>query len=261
MSRSPFRQRPNFYLTLTPRGGSAATSRSETPMPTPTGTPFATTSYSPFASADLKPPKAIPFPRSDSYDAAMPFKHRSRGMMIHKKYDWLRSRRFLASKPIWLFLMSFALMLWWFNGVRQALDVVDMNARGFGKEFIQGRRMQDYQFYPASNPKIHVRGTVLTLLDYVTDGFQYTGRWTSTPNRLRKDGAFPGTPTTLLQTSSDITYLKIRRLLRCHRHEHYNALLGPSQPPGGLVDQQPNRDTDAYASSCRTSFISSDLYQ
>ncbi|MCJ1278851.1 hypothetical protein MMC21_006670 [Puttea exsequens] len=76
---------------------------------------------------------------------------------------------------MFLLLLLFALVLWWFNGGSQEVDVVKLNASGLGKELLQERRMHDYQFYPATNPKIH-----------------YIGRWTSTPNRLRKDGTFPG---------------------------------------------------------------------
>ncbi|KAL2055034.1 hypothetical protein ABVK25_004856 [Lepraria finkii] len=49
--------------------------------------------------------------------------------------------------------------------------------------------MHDYQSPPATNPKIH-----------------YIGRWTSTPNRLCKDGTFPG-------VYSDITIENIASLL------------------------------------------------
>lgn len=71
--------------------------------------------------------------------------------------------------------MIVALALWWFNGGSEEMNVVKLGASGLGKDFLHERRMHDYQFYPATNPKIH-----------------YVGRWTSTPNRLRKDGTFPG---------------------------------------------------------------------
>ena len=53
--------------------------------------------------------------------------------------------------------MAVALTLWWFNGGSEELDVVKLSAAGLGKEFLKERRMGDFQFLPATNPKIHVR--------------------------------------------------------------------------------------------------------
>lgn len=127
------------------------------------GTPLATTSYSPFASAGLKPPKVNSFPCSDFYDTDMPIKHRPREPSIHDKFGLLRFRRLLGGKPIWLVLMGLALVFWWFNGGSHELDVVKLSASGLGKELMRVRRMQDYQFYPASNPKIHVSVNAVTM--------------------------------------------------------------------------------------------------
>ena len=164
MSRiPPFRQRPNLHLALTPLTGSprqysssTPTSRSETPLPTPTGTPLANTSYSPFASNGHKPLRAHSFTDANSYGTAMSFKPRPRELPFYSKYKWLQLRQILNSKVIWLLLMGVALLLWWFNGGSRKLDVVKLNAAGLGKEFLEGMKMQEYQFYPASNPKIHV---------------------------------------------------------------------------------------------------------
>ena len=71
------------------------------------------------------------------------------------------------------------------------MNLVKLGASGLGKEFLHEKRMHDYQFYPAANPKIHVSRQQDTS-GLVTDVIQYVGRWTSTPNRLRKDGTFPG---------------------------------------------------------------------
>lgn len=52
--------------------------------------------------------------------------------------------------------MIVALALWWFNGGSEEMNVVKLGASGLGKDFLHERRMHDYQFYPATNPKIHV---------------------------------------------------------------------------------------------------------
>ena len=52
--------------------------------------------------------------------------------------------------------MVLALTILWFNGGREEIDAVKMSARGFGNDILQEKRMQDFQFYPATNPKIHV---------------------------------------------------------------------------------------------------------
>ena len=55
--------------------------------------------------------------------------------------------------------MLIALSLWWFNGGSEELDIVKLGTAGLGKEFLYERRMHNYQFYPATNPKIHVNLT------------------------------------------------------------------------------------------------------
>lgn len=71
-----------------------------------------------------------------------------------------RVKRLLSSKPIWLVLLAAALTVWWFNGGSQELDVVKLGATGLRKDFLNERKMHDFQFYPASNPKIRVSGPV-----------------------------------------------------------------------------------------------------
>ena len=66
-----------------------------------------------------------------------------------------------------------------------------LSAAGLGKEFLKERRMGDFQFFPATNPKIHVNIELSSEPEFANVG-QYVGRWTATPNRLRKDGTFPG---------------------------------------------------------------------
>ncbi len=153
----PFRQRPNLHLALTQLTGSPrhakqttpSSTPSSTPIPTPSGTPFAKTAYSPFRSAGLKPP--TPYAGDPGFSFGRAEKPNS------SSYRLLRIRRTLSSRPIWLLLMVVALTLWWFNGGSSELDIVKLSATGLGNEFFQERRMQDYQFYPATNPKIHVR--------------------------------------------------------------------------------------------------------
>ena len=151
----PFRQRPNLHLALTQLTGSprhsSQFSPSSTPLtsrlPTPSGTPFGTTSYSPFRSASLKLPS--------QYNSTTHLAPRRPSYSSHEKPHLFRFRRLLASKPIWLLLMFAALVFWWLNGGSEELDEVKLSAKGLGKDFLRDRRMQDFQFYPATNPKIH----------------------------------------------------------------------------------------------------------
>lgn len=192
MSQPPLRNRPNLNLVLTdltgsPRQSSQSTpqptSRFITPYPTPGDTPFAKTSYSPYYSAGLK--------ASTFYETPESFNPRRTRRSCYHNYNNYPFKRLFASKPVWLLLMAVALALWWFTGGSEEMSSVKFGASGLGKDFIQDMRMHDYQFYPATNPKIHVRWQSSTN-SLVTDGVQYVGRWTSTPNRLRKDGTFPG---------------------------------------------------------------------
>ncbi|KAL9101198.1 MAG: hypothetical protein Q9163_003516 [Psora crenata] len=153
----PFRQRPNLHLALTqltgsprhPNQGTPSTTAFSTPLPTPGGTPFGITAFSPFRSAGLKAP--APYNSTSSFGHRRAPTHFSYG-----SYNFFRVRRFLSSKPIWFFLLAVALTLWWFNGGSEELDVVKLGATGLGKEFLKERRMGDYQFLPATNPKIHM---------------------------------------------------------------------------------------------------------
>lgn len=79
------------------------------------------------------------------------------GRSFRSKVNWFRIKRIFSSKPLVLLLLVLALALWWFNGGSEDLDIVKLSASGLGKELMQERRMHDYQFYPATNPKIHVR--------------------------------------------------------------------------------------------------------
>jgi hypothetical protein len=153
----PLRNRPNLHLGLTQLNGSprhpsqSTPTRSplSTPYPTPNDTPFAKTAYSPFPSASLKPP--------NGFESPAPVPMRRWGRSFRSKVNWFRIKRIFSSKPLVLLLLVLALALWWFNGGSEDLDIVKLSASGLGKELMQERRMHDYQFYPATNPKIHVR--------------------------------------------------------------------------------------------------------
>ena len=157
MSQPPLRNRPNLRLALTDLTGSPRqsaqstpppTSRFITPYPTPGDTPFAKTAYSPYYSAGLKAPTIYETPES--------FTPRRTSRSCYRNCIGYRSKSLFASKPVWLLLMVVALALWWFNGGSEEMSVVKLGASGLGKEFLHQRKMHDYQFYPASNPKIHV---------------------------------------------------------------------------------------------------------
>lgn len=152
----PLRSRPNLHLGLTKLTGSPRHPNQSTPpatpfsnpYPSPGDTPLAKTAYSPFASAGLKAPH--PYSSGDIITT------RDRGRPWYGNYAWFRFRRVLASKPILLVFMIIALSLWWFNGGSEELDIVKLGTAGLGREFLYERRMHNYQFYPATNPKIHV---------------------------------------------------------------------------------------------------------
>ncbi|KAL8687695.1 MAG: hypothetical protein Q9224_005079, partial [Gallowayella concinna] len=144
-------------------------SRFASPYGTPTTSPLAITSYSPYQSAKLKAP-------SPYGGGAMHFTPRQK----HKYRRYCRTalltvKRVLITRTTWLLLVLVLTMFWWLNGGSEELGVTRVGAAGFGSDFFQDGATQDMQFFPPSNPKIH-----------------YVGRWTPTPNRLRKDGAFPG---------------------------------------------------------------------
>ena len=71
-------------------------------------------------------------------------------------YTFYRIRRSLSSKPLLFLLVLAALTFWWSHGGSNELDYVKLSASGFGRELLQDARTQDLQFFPATNPKIHV---------------------------------------------------------------------------------------------------------
>lgn len=50
----------------------------------------------------------------------------------------------------------FSLVWWWSNGGRENLEAVKVKSSGLGMELLTSEITKDLQFFPASNPKIHV---------------------------------------------------------------------------------------------------------
>ena len=158
MSQVPLRNRPNLHLASTDLNGSprqaaqstpTPTSRFTTPYPTPGDTPFTRAAYSPYYSGGLKVPA--------NYETPGSFMPRRTSRSCYPNYNGYRFRRVFARKAVWFLFMVFAFALWWwFNGGSQEINVVSLGARSLGKELLYERRMHKYQFYPATNPKIHV---------------------------------------------------------------------------------------------------------
>ena len=159
-SHRPSRTRsPHLRLALTPQTGSpyphhsrtTISSQFSTPLATPTATRFARTTYSPFLSANLNAPS--------SYGSPVHFSpRRSNTASRCGRIAWLRLKRSLGSRALWLLLLLVVLMIWWLNGGSDELDAVKLGAAGLGRDFFQKGVTRDMQFFPAANPKIHVCG-------------------------------------------------------------------------------------------------------
>ncbi|KAL8663002.1 MAG: hypothetical protein Q9202_004232 [Teloschistes flavicans] len=174
-SHRPFRPRPNLHLALTHTGSprtpntAAPTSSSfSSPFRTPITTPLPTTSDSPFQSGKLNAPS--PFGGPMRFTPRQKHKYRR-----YYRAAWLKTKRVLMSPATWLLLVMLLMTVWWTNGGRHEVDAVTLGGARFGRDFFKDGITQDMQFFPPSNPKIN-----------------YVGRWTATPNQLRKDGTFPG---------------------------------------------------------------------
>ncbi|KAI9823418.1 MAG: hypothetical protein M1832_002428 [Thelocarpon impressellum] len=163
MARTPpFRNRPNLRLALTSVASSPTVSR----YGSPTLTPLGSTSYSPLRSANLAPPTP--------YGGPVQFAPKSSRAARGRHYASV-IRRVLSRRILWLAIVVASLIWWWGNGGRNELESVRLASGAFGKDIFGPDITKGRQFYPASNPKVH-----------------YVGRWTSSPNRLRMDGTFPG---------------------------------------------------------------------
>jgi len=148
----PFRNRPNLHIALPHLTGSPRHLGYATPITsgtsTPNGTPFATTVYSPFRSAGLKAPTSHHTSRDTTPD-----REKSR---YFDGYSWFRTKRMLSSRPMWFLFALLVLALWWFHRRVQSPDVVQLKAHRLGKQYAYEGRTKNLQFFPASNPKIHV---------------------------------------------------------------------------------------------------------
>ncbi|KAI4139823.1 MAG: hypothetical protein LQ341_004071 [Variospora aurantia] len=193
-SHRPFRTRPNLHLALTQQTGSprnpnattSTSSRFSSPFSTPTTTPLATTSYTPSASAKF----AAPSP----YVPPMHFTPRQRHKYRHYgRAAWFKAKRILSNRTSWLLLTAILIVLWWVNGGREGFDTVKHGAAGLGRDIFRDGVVQNMQFFPPSNSKIH-----------------YVGRWTATPNQLRKDGTFPGAYFDIKVTNTTSLLLSLR---------------------------------------------------
>ena len=146
---TPFRHRPNLHLSLTQLAGSPrALGRAST---LPFGTPLTSTTYSPFRSAGLKPPTP--------YGGPMQFTPRYESRRYFETYSWYRIKRMLNSKPLWFLLALLTLTVWWFHGGSDELSMAKLDAKRLGKDLFPEGRTKNLQFFPASNPKIHVRSS------------------------------------------------------------------------------------------------------
>lgn len=149
MSRTPpFFRRPNLHLSLTQLGSPVAAPPLQSSHSTPATSPFSTPNYSPFRSAGLKP--------STPFGGAVQFTPRStkRGVARHA---WTRVLRLLTSKVIWILAVCLGLLWWWKNGAQAEIDLMKLGSSRLPKELFAPEITQDLQFFPASNPKIHVR--------------------------------------------------------------------------------------------------------
>lgn len=112
--------------------------------------PGTQTTYSPFRSAGLEPPTR--YVRSMQFTPRRTTRSRDYGKYARFRFGYL-----FSSRPLWFLLLLGALMIWWFNGGRDEMDLVRDGAAGLKREFFAEGRTRGMQFFPATNPKIHVR--------------------------------------------------------------------------------------------------------
>lgn len=183
----PFGGRSKLLVPLTQLTGSPGELSKSANSFSAFSVPGAKTNYSPFRFAGLQPPTT--YVRSMQFAPRRAPKSRDYGT-----YTKLRLGHILSSRPLWFFLLFGALMMWWFHGGRDEMDLVRDGATKLSREFFSEERTRDLQFFPATNPKIHVSQVqrLASKKTPPTKGKQYVGRWTATPNRLRRDGTFAG---------------------------------------------------------------------
>lgn len=144
----PFRNRPRLHLALAPLTGSPRPLDQSASNSSKLSTSLSVTAYSPFRSAGLKPP--TPYVASTQFTPRPLRKPNSR-----RSHVWFRIRRAAKSKSFWLFLLFGIVTLWWFSGADE-LNSIRLNARKLGNGMFTEERTRGLQFFPATNPKIHV---------------------------------------------------------------------------------------------------------
>ena len=177
--KSPFNHRPKLHLAVTSLSGSPLNSVQNSPSGTPflspyaqPKTPFATPNYSPFRSAGLRPPTP--------YGGPVQFNPR-RPKSSYGSYTWFRVKRVLGSKAVWIVVTLLSLLWWWSNGGRGDLEAMKeamkVKSSGMGMDLLNSDITKGLQFFPASNPKIHVgyapklyRDSQLTSRSILADG-------------------------------------------------------------------------------------------
>jgi len=160
MSRTPSpRHRPNFHLSLTPLLGTPnqiyqATPPGQTPFSTPHVSPFGLTTYSPFRSAGLRPP--TPYGGSVQFTP----KPQRKANSVYGSYTLFRLKRICTSRALVLLIVVVVGFFWWWRaGLGSEIKVVKVGRTGFGlgSQLVEPEATKDLQFFPAANPKIHVR--------------------------------------------------------------------------------------------------------
>lgn len=181
--------------------------------------PGAKTNYSPFRSAGLQPPTL--YVRSMQFTPRRAAKSRDYGT-----YTRLRLGYILTSRPLWFFLLFAALMMWWFHGGRDEMDLVRDGATQLSREFFSEERTRSLQFFPATNPKIHV---------------SQVQRLTSRQKSLLKEKSMlvAGRPLRIAYVEMErlrvgdsrsknelelVLMISCRSVLRHHCQEHYDAI-------------------------------------
>ncbi|KAL8870193.1 MAG: hypothetical protein Q9174_003704 [Haloplaca sp. 1 TL-2023] len=184
-TQKPLRPRPKLHLALAQLTGSPynpyappPTSGSFlSPFHTPTTTPLATTSYSPFESDQSGAPSPSAGPMN--FTPRQRHKYRHYGRAFSRKV-----KRILTRPATWYLVLIMVMMVWWVNGGSQGLAAVKLGAAGYSRHFFQNAATQGLQFY--------------------------VGRWTATPNQLRKDGTFPGVYFDICVTNTTSVFLSLK---------------------------------------------------
>ncbi|TKA68122.1 hypothetical protein B0A49_06739 [Cryomyces minteri] len=112
---------------------------------------------------------------------------------------WRRLRRAARSPIVWVGTLLLGGLYWSLSGLgREGEEEASKETRKGGLELFgidEMQSMQGMQFFGAGNGKVH-----------------YVGRWTWTPNRLRRDGTFPSVYLDLNVTNTTTILLSLANL-------------------------------------------------